>query len=31
VRRIEALKTHNVGSYGDVPEQDAYIDKAEAF
>ena len=31
VKRIEALKTHNVGPYGDVPEQDAYIDKVEAF
>jgi peptidyl-prolyl cis-trans isomerase A (cyclophilin A)/peptidyl-prolyl cis-trans isomerase B (cyclophilin B) len=31
VKRIEALPTHNVGPFGDVPVQDAYIDKAEAL
>ena len=31
VKRIESLPTHNVGPFSDVPVQDAYIDKAEAF
>ena len=29
VKRIEALPTHNVGPFSDVPVHDAYIDKAE--
>jgi peptidyl-prolyl cis-trans isomerase A (cyclophilin A)/peptidyl-prolyl cis-trans isomerase B (cyclophilin B) len=31
VKQIEALPTHNVGPFGDVPVRDAYIEKAEAF
>jgi len=31
VKRIEAVRTHSVGMFNDVPAEDAYIDKAEAF